>query len=173
VLDGGIGAWTAAGLPLETGASSHPPAELSLNPAWPRTIEREELRARLGSIFLLDGRAPERYRGEIEPVDPVAGHIPTARNLPVTGNLGPDGRFHTRAVLAARFSAVGVGGGAAGPRAQPVVVACGSGVNACHNALAMRIAGLPDPILYAGSYSDWTMAGLPVITGPSPGEPIS
>jgi len=168
VLDGGIGAWTAAGLPLETGTRAHAPARLSLGDRWPRTVDREALRARLGRVTLLDARAPERYRGEIEPIDPVPGHIPTALSLPVTGNLGPDGRLLPPADLAARFRAVGVSGD---PGAPQVIVSCGSGVYACQHALAMRVAGLPDPTLYAGSYSDWTRAGLPVATGPGPGEP--
>jgi len=166
VLDGGIDAWTAAGLPLETATPLHPPARLSLGDRWERTIGRDQLCARLGAVLLIDARAPERYRGEAEPVDLVAGHIPTAVSLPATGNLGPDGRFLPRPALAARLRSVGAGeqGG------RPVVLSCGSGVYACHDALAMRIAGLPDPVLYAGSYSDWTRAGLPVATGPEPGE---
>jgi len=166
VLDGGIDAWTGAGLPLETTIPDHPPARLSLRDRWARTIDREILCARLGTVLVLDGRAPERYRGEVEPVDPVAGHIPTAVNLPVTGNLGPDGRFLPPGELSARFRSLGVRETAG----RPTVVSCGSGVYACHHALAMRVAGLPDPILYAGSYSDWTRAGLPVAVGPDPGD---
>ena len=117
---------------------------------------------RLGTLTLLDVRAPERYRGDVEPVDPVAGHIPGARNAPAAGNTGPDGRFLAPDVLRARYAALGADNG-------PVVVACGSGVNATQAALAMRIAGLPDPLLYPGSYSDWSTAGLPVATGDEPG----
>lgn len=167
VLDGGIGAWTAAGLPLETTTSANPPARLTLRDRWPLTIDREALHARLGTVILLDGRAQERYRGEVEPIDLVAGHIPTAVSLPTTGNLGPDGLLLPPIALAARFSSVGAGEEAG----RPLVVSCGSGVYACHHALAMRVAGLADPILYAGSYSDWTRAGLPVATGSEPGEP--
>ena len=169
VLDGGIAAWTAAGLPLETEVPALPPARLVLGDRWARTIGREALRARLGAVTLLDGRAPERYRGEVEPVDPIAGHIPTALSLPVTDSVGPDGRLLPADELARRYASA-EGGGDAG--ARETVVYCGSGVNASHHALARRVAGLPDPILYAGSYSDWTRAGFPVATGPEPGEPL-
>jgi len=164
VLDGGIGAWTAAGYPLSTGMAAWPPARLELAPRWSKVVDREALVPRLGSVVLLDARAPARYRGDVEPIDPVAGHIPTALNAPLDGNLGPDGRFLPPAALAARFQGL-VGAGA------EVVTSCGSGTNACQNALAMRLAGLPDPVLYPGSYSDWSRAGMPVATGPEPGEP--
>ena len=103
--------------------------------------------------------------GEVEPIDPVAGHIPTALSAPTDGNVAPDGRFLPVGDLRARFEALGAG------RGRDVVTYCGSGVSACHNALAMRIAGLPDAILYPGSWSDWSTAGYPVATGPEPGTP--
>ncbi len=166
VLDGGIAAWTAAGLPLTTDVPAYPAADLRLADTWARTIERDALRARLGSLTLLDARAGPRYRGEIEPIDAVAGHIPTAVSAPTDGNLGADGRFLAPAALAARYR------DARGRRAgRDVVVSCGSGVSAAHLALAMRAAGLPDPLLYPGSYSDWTQQGFPVATGPEPGDP--
>ncbi len=164
VLDGGIGAWTAAGLPLSTEKPAWPPARLDLAPQWSKVIDRTALVPRLGSVVLLDARAPARYRGEVEPIDPVAGHIPTALNAPLDGNLGRDGRFLPPEALAARFEGL-VGAGA------EVVTSCGSGTNACQNALAMRLVGLPDPLLYPGSYSDWSRSGMPVATGPEPGEP--
>src|SRR6185295_11853528 len=102
VLDGGIAAWTAAGGELTTEVRTLPPAELHLADEWTRVIGRGELRRRLGEVVLLDARGVPRYRGEAEPVDPIAGHIPTARNAPVDGNLA-DGRFRTPAELAARF----------------------------------------------------------------------
>jgi thiosulfate/3-mercaptopyruvate sulfurtransferase len=160
VLDGGITAWVAAGGPVTADVPSLPAGRLTLRRAWSRVIDRSTLVERLGEVDLLDARAPERYRGEIEPVDPVAGHIPTARNLPTGGNLGEGGRFRSPEALRDRFGTPGT----------DVVVACGSGVNACHNALAMRVAGLPDPILYPGSYSDWSTAGMPVVTGDEPGR---
>jgi thiosulfate/3-mercaptopyruvate sulfurtransferase len=169
VLDGGLAAWTAAGGLLTTEVPKGPdrPAELHLADRWSRVIDREELRARLGSVTLLDARAAPRYRGETEPIDPVAGHIPTARNAPVDGNLiEPGGRFFAASDLASRFRDLGADGSD-----RPVVTSCGSGVSALHHALALRAAGLPDPILYVGSYSDWTRSGEPVVTGPEPGDP--
>ncbi len=164
VLDGGLGAWRAIGGQLTTEVPSLPPARLELARRWRKTIDRDELRRRLGTLVLLDGRAPERYRGEVEPVDPAAGHIPTARSAPVTENLTPSGRFRPPGELRSRFLALGCG-------AAPVVVACGSGTTACHHVLAMRLAGLPDPLLYPGSFSDWSRAGLPVVAGAEPGDP--
>jgi thiosulfate/3-mercaptopyruvate sulfurtransferase len=166
VLDGGIQGWTAAGLPLSTDPPSYPTAGLHLGAAWTRTIDREALRARLGSITLLDARAGPRYRGEVEPIDAVAGHIPTAVSAPTDGNLEPAGRFLAPQALATRYAELG----AADP-GRDVVVSCGSGVSATHLALSMRIAGLPDPLLYPGSYSDWTQHGFPIATGADPGDP--
>jgi thiosulfate/3-mercaptopyruvate sulfurtransferase len=161
VLDGGFVAWAAAGLPVMTDVPSPAPAAgpLTLSARWSRVIDRDTLAARLGSIALVDVRAHERYRGDLEPVDRVPGHIPTAVNLPLAGNLARDGRFLDAAGLRARFESLG----------DEVVVSCGSGVNACHSALAMRVAGLPDPLLYEGSYSDWTRSEMPVATGDEPG----
>jgi thiosulfate/3-mercaptopyruvate sulfurtransferase len=164
VLDGGIDAWTAAGGELSTEVQDWPPAELHLADQWSRVIDRGQLRSRLGEVVLLDARGVPRYRGEAEPVDPVAGHIPTARNAPIDGNL-VDGRFRPPAELAARFRELGADG-----NGGPVVTSCGSGTSALHHALAMRLAGLPDPILYVGSYSDWSRSGEPVVTGAEPGE---
>ena len=165
VLDGGIEAWVAIGGALSTDEPTFPPAELHLTDHWSRVIDRTELKARLGDVVLLDARAPARYRGETEPVDPVAGHIPTAVNAPVEGNLA-DGRFRSPDDLVARFRDLGADGSAG-----PVVTSCGSGTSALHHALAMRLAGLADPILYVGSYSDWSRSGEPTVTGPEPGEP--
>ncbi len=192
VLDGGFPAWIAAGLPVTTEIASRPPARLSLADHWTRVVDRDQLLGRLGEVVVLDARAPARYRGEIEPIDPVAGHIPTARNAPTADNLGPDGRFLPPDALAARFRSLGVDvaegarvstdgdgvgrvGGAGGVRGDgaaetDVVTSCGSGVSACHNALAIRLAGLPSPLLYPGSWSDWSTAGFPVAMGPDPGE---
>jgi thiosulfate/3-mercaptopyruvate sulfurtransferase len=162
VLDGGLQAWEAAGGPLTAEVPVFTPAAFSAAPTWSRIIAREALAARLaaGDIALVDARAGERYRGEIEPVDPVAGHIPGAISRPTAGNLDPAGRFLAPAVLRRRFEDLG----------PAVANQCGSGVNACHNALAMRVAGLPDPLLYPGSYSDWSTAGMPVATGDDPGR---
>jgi thiosulfate/3-mercaptopyruvate sulfurtransferase len=168
VLDGGIQAWQAAGgeLTRETVAPrASGPDELHLADRWSGVISREELKARLGSVVLLDARGAPRYRGDIEPIDPVAGHIPTARSAPTDGNLdAPNGVFRPAAELAARFRDLGADG-----TDGPTVTACGSGVSALHHALALRLAGLPDPILYVGSFSDWSRSGEPVATGPEPG----
>jgi thiosulfate/3-mercaptopyruvate sulfurtransferase len=161
VLDGGLPAWLAAGGPVTTEVRTPAGGRMTLSDRWSRTIDREALIGRLGSVTLIDARAPERYRGDLEPVDPVPGHIPTATSMPTTGNLSEGGRFLDAASLRLRFEPLGA----------EVVTSCGSGITACHNALAMRIAGLPDPLLYPGSYSDWSRAGLPVATGDEPGDP--
>ena len=181
VLDGGIDAWVAAGGELTTDAA--PPAPIAAGPLadpaapnathlrdhWDRVISRAELRDRLGSLVLLDARGAPRYRGETEPIDPIAGHIPTARNLPTDANLvAPNGAFRAPEDLAATFRELGADGSDG-----PVVTSCGSGVSALHHALAMRAAGLPDPILYVGSYSDWSRSGEPVVSGPEPGDPVA
>ncbi|HEX2756124.1 MAG TPA: sulfurtransferase [Candidatus Limnocylindrales bacterium] len=167
VLDGGMAAWTASGGELTTDMPDPAPAELHLGTEWSRVIDRAELKERLGSVVLLDARGAPRYRGETEPIDPVAGHIPTARNATVDDNLvEPGGPFRPPAQLASHFHDLGADG-----TAGPVVTSCGSGVSALHHAIALRAAGLPDPILYVGSYSDWSRSGEPVVTGPEPGDP--
>jgi thiosulfate/3-mercaptopyruvate sulfurtransferase len=166
VLDGGYPAWVAEGLPISSEVPSFPAAPLDLADVWTRTIDRDGVIDRLGSVVLLDARSGPRYRGEIEPIDPVPGHIPTATSAPTDGNLGADGRLLGADELAVRFRALGADGSAG-----PVVTSCGSGISACFNSLAMRVAGLPDPTLYVGSYSDWSSAGLPVAVGPEPGAP--
>jgi thiosulfate/3-mercaptopyruvate sulfurtransferase len=166
VLDGGFGAWVAAGYPVSRDIPSLEPARLELADRWQKTIDKAGVVAGLGRNVLLDARGGPRYRGETEPIDPVAGHIPTARHAPSDGNLGPDGRILDPEALAARFRALGADGSEG-----PVVTSCGSGVAACFNSLAMRLAGLPDPLLYPGSYSDWSRTGMPIAVGPDPGEP--
>jgi thiosulfate/3-mercaptopyruvate sulfurtransferase len=166
VLDGGIDAWTSSGRPLTTAIPAWPSGRLHLADHWTRTIDRAALSDRLGSVTLLDARAAPRYRGEIEPIDAVAGHIPTAVSAPTDDNLAADGGFLDRASLATRYAELGADG--AGER--EVVTSCGSGVSACHHALTMRAAGLPAPLLYPGSYSDWTQAGMPIVVGDKPGD---
>lgn len=164
VLDGGIQAWEASAGALARGVETRPAAVLSVRTGSARTIDAHELHTRLGAVTLLDARAPERYRGDVEPVDPVAGHIPTAVSAELTGNLDDDLRFLPPNALRTRFEALG-----ATPD-RDTVVYCGSGVNACHNALALVRAGFPEPILYPGSWSDWGSAGGAVVTGEEPGR---
>jgi thiosulfate/3-mercaptopyruvate sulfurtransferase len=153
VLDGGITAWTQAGGTL---TSEPTPAATSTTPypdrpSLVRSIDVGELAARLGRHPLLDARAGERFRGEVEPLDRAAGHIPGALNRFFKDNLDASGRFKPPAQLRAEFAAL-LG-------AQPVestVHQCGSGVTACHNLLAMEHAGLPGSRLYPGSWSEWS-----------------
>lgn len=155
VLDGGYPAWLREaardGAPKRTalGAASEPPPPPTKPPpqATMRTI-RESLQN--GSATLLDARAAERFRGEVEPIDAVAGHIPGAINAPYQSNLDADGRFLSRAALRTRFEALLSPAGG-----KPVICYCGSGVSAAHNVLAMTHAGLEEPALYVGSWSEW------------------
>jgi len=162
VLDGGYRAWVAAGHPVASGAGTAAgPGDFTARPGGMPLLDAEGAAqcARLGT--LLDARAGERYRGETEPVDPVAGHIPGAVSAPTTGNLRPDGRFLPAPRLRARFAALGV--------REPAGSYCGSGVTAAHQVLALAVAGLPGA-LYAGSWSHWiTDAARPVATGPAAG----
>lgn len=149
VLDGGQAAWLAGGGEL-TILSDLPPAQPpypALPPAMP-TIDVDALWSRLGQFRLLDARAGERFRGEVEPLDPVAGHIPGATLRFFKDNLQADGRFKPAAVLRAEFAALGAD-------TDEVVHQCGSGVTACHNLLAMTHAGLANSRLYPGSWSEW------------------
>lgn len=164
VLDGGLTAWTADGHPVSDHVTGYPEAELSVSLQPGLTVDRDQLRQRLGSVLMLDARSGDRYRGEVEPIDPVAGHIPTAVNADYEENLGPDQRFQSVDELAARYRSLGV------EESQPVAVYCGSGVTACHDVLAMEHAGVGRPLLYPGSWSDWSAAAFPVATGPEPGE---
>lgn len=162
VLDGGIQAWVAAGQPLSSEELRYPEGRLDLANDWTNVMERDDLAARLGEVDLLDARAPERYRGEVEAVDPVAGHIPTALSAPTAANLDASGHFLESDALRERYRKLLNSD-------RPTVTSCGSGTTACHNSFAMRLAGLPDPILYVGSYSDWSRSAMPVVTGADPG----
>jgi thiosulfate/3-mercaptopyruvate sulfurtransferase len=156
VLDGGWAAWQAAGGAVEAGAAVAVADAVADAGPYPEraplmaTLDADALQARLGSICLLDARAPERYRGDVEPLDAAAGHIPGALNRFFQLNL-IEGRFKPATALRAEFEAL-IG-------AQPVaemVHSCGSGVTACHNLLAMHVAGLPGACLYPGSWSEWS-----------------
>jgi thiosulfate/3-mercaptopyruvate sulfurtransferase len=151
VLDGGLPAWVEAGGRLEDGASAWVGATPypAAGPAM-RTVEADALAAGLGEFRLVDARAEERFRGEVEPLDAVAGHIPGALNRAFKLNLAADGRFMTGAELRAAFAPL-----LAGAAAEAVVHQCGSGVTACHNLLAAAAAGLGEGTLYPGSWSEW------------------
>ncbi|MBE7419018.1 MAG: sulfurtransferase [Ideonella sp.] len=150
VLDGGRAAWAAIGGALESDVpgSSAATAPYPLGPATMPTIDADALARTLGRVTLIDARAAERFRGDVEPLDPVAGHIPGARNHCFKDNLGADGRFHAPAALRRTFEAFGAA-------SQQVVHQCGSGVTACHNLLAMEHVGLAGSALYPGSWSEW------------------
>lgn len=151
VLDGGLQAWQAANQPLTPELPSLPTANfvVRLNDAM---VDADYVRAFLQTsrMHLVDARSPDRFRGENETIDPVGGHIPGAVNRFFRDNLQADGRFKPAAELRAEWLAV-----LAGAAPEAVVHQCGSGVSACHNMLAMEIAGLPGSRLYAGSWSEW------------------
>jgi thiosulfate/3-mercaptopyruvate sulfurtransferase len=158
VLDGGIQAW---GGQLETGPAPAARGDfVAAAPDRSREVGRAEVRAGAAGT-LIDARAGERYRGEIEPIDPKAGHIPGASNLAWRELLGPDWRFLPAEELRRLFTAAGAGTGR-------VTMYCGSGVSSCVNVLAFELAGLGEARLYAGSWSDWSNQDLPVATGPEP-----
>ena len=160
VLNGGLRAWREAGGPLEEGEPGRHAPEAVTFAARPRrgdTATAEELASGVADAVLLDARAPARYRGDAEPVDAVAGHIPGAVNLPFT-ELAPEGRFADPAELRARFAAAGAGAGSAGR----LIAYCGSGVTACNVVLAAELAGLGPARLYPGSWSEWSRRGYPV-----------
>ena len=161
VLDGGIAAWTAAGLPLTTDVPAPEPGNVVVRPGTMPVLDAHgvaELVACGGA--LLDARVEPRYRGEVEPVDPVAGHIPGARSAPAAGNLDASGRFLGAERLRERFAGLGVESGGL------VGAYCGSGVTAAQEVLALHLAGIP-AALYAGSWSEWVAdPSRPIETGP-------
>jgi len=152
VLDGGYAAWCAAGLPVVQSLAAPVAKSLAValdSASWVSTAIVDELRRRPGNL-LVDARGAERFAGRAETIDPIAGHIPGARNHPFLANLGADGKFLPAAELRARFSTLLGSVPAAG-----LIAMCGSGVTACHNLLALEHAGLPGARLYAGSWSEW------------------
>ena len=164
VLDGGIVKWIAEGRALET-ATPPPPRTAQfvarLRPG--AVVEKQDLATADRQVLMLDARAADRYRGDAEPIDPRAGHIPGAKSAPFAGNLtpGPIPVFLPPAALRKRYAALGA-------EASPPIVYCGSGVTACHDLLALAAAGLSGS-LYAGSWSEWSAdPGLPVATGDGP-----
>ena len=159
VLDGGLAAWQAAGLPTSRDAPTPRPARFQSRPQPDMVLGMAQVRDALHerAIILLDARAAPRYAGEVEPIDPVAGHVPGALNLPFEGNLDASGFFLAPAQLRQRFAAFAN---------DPARVAhmCGSGVTACHNLLAMEMAGLHNSRLYVGSWSEWVSDPVNAVT---------
>ncbi len=166
VLDGGMAAWQAAGGDIATGEEpAHFQSNFALHPPLRELRSAQEVLAQLGSTTqtVIDARAPERYRGEVEPLDPVAGHIPGALNRPFSQNFGPDGRFKSPEQLRAEFESV-----LGGRSPATVVHHCGSGVTANPNLLAMELAGYAPTALFAGSWSEWCSdPSRPVEKGPA------
>jgi thiosulfate/3-mercaptopyruvate sulfurtransferase len=153
VLDGGITAWRAAGLPLKPGAeTARTPSNYQVQYDADTIVGTATVQSALavGSVRLIDARAAARFRGESEPIDPVAGHVPGARNRPFNDNLDEHGRFRPAADLRAEFERL-----LGAHRPEQVVHMCGSGVTACSNLLAMEYAGLGGARVYAGSWSEW------------------
>jgi len=163
VLDGGMAAWRAAGLPLEIEVRKTVPRALPAVVNQDASVSSErvnELRLRPQTL-LVDARGAERFAGRNETIDPVAGHVPGARNYPFPGNLGPDGKFLGADELRRRWQTLL---GSQPPSA--VIAMCGSGVTACHNLLALEHAGLPGGRLYGGSWSEWIRdSNRPIATG--------
>ena len=155
LLDGGIGAYDGE---LETAVPRRPRASFTVRP-WPADRLADLADATSASFVVLDARQPERFRGETEPIDPRAGHIPGARNVSCRENVDATGRFLPADVLRERFAAAGVTDGAA------VVSYCGSGVTACHNLLALERAGFAPGRLYPGSWSQYSATDRPAATG--------
>ncbi|MEU9121704.1 sulfurtransferase [Streptomyces sp. NPDC048506] len=164
VLDGGLAAWRASGGTLSTAQPTPPPGDFTPAPGALPLLTADDAAALARRGVLLDARAGERYRGEVEPIDRVAGHIPGAVSAPTTENVAEGGTvFRAASELAERFAAVG-----ATPDAE-VGVYCGSGVSAAHQVLALAVAGVP-AALYVGSWSEWSAdPSRPVATGPQPG----
>lgn len=152
ILDGGLKAWHAAHLPLSLDSPDKREGHFNGEPDQDLLIDAEQLASSLGQpeLTLLDARALARFRGEVEPIDPVAGHIPGAQCAAFSDNLGPDGRFLAPEQLRERFEAK-----LAGREPEQLVAYCGSGVTACHNLFALALAGYPLGRLYAGSWSEW------------------
>ncbi|MFI9554607.1 sulfurtransferase [Nonomuraea endophytica] len=148
VLDGGLPAWDALGLPIVKDEPTATPGDFTAVPGGMAVLTADEAASLASTGVLLDARSAERYRGEVEPIDPVAGHIPGAVSAPTTDNVTVDGRFLAASDLDARFTALGVTDG------TPVGAYCGSGVTAAHEVLALNLAGYP-AALYVGSWSNW------------------
>ena len=154
VLEGGLQAWQRQGLPTEAGVQTvRSEGDLQLHPSLVQTVDTADVLANLQTRarVVIDARSPDRYRGENEIIDPRAGHIPGALNRSFKNNLNPDGDFKSAAELRTEF--VGL---LRGVPPKNAIQQCGSGVSACHNLLAMEVAGLPGSALYPGSWSEWS-----------------
>jgi thiosulfate/3-mercaptopyruvate sulfurtransferase len=161
VLNGGLAAWTRAGLPVATAEPTVPAGKFTIGESLAPTVSAGDVLAAAQAGILLDARHRERYLGLAEPVDKVAGHIPGAVSAPAQENIGPDGLFRLPDDLKARFAALGVSTG------RPTTVYCGSGITAAHEILALEIAGYT-AALYPGSWSEWIRDGSrPVETSAS------
>ena len=159
VLDGGLAAWRAAGLDVTAEVPTPDPGDVTVSAGSVPVLDADGAARVASEGVLLDSRAAARFRGETEPIDPVAGHIPGARNAPMADQLAPDGRFRSPAELRALFAGLGVEG------ASGVGTSCGSGVTAAHTALALHLAGI-EAVPYIGSWSHWvTDPDRPVATG--------
>ena len=161
VLDGGLQAWQAAGLPLSTEPGARPRGNVEPHSSRMLTVNANDVLANLSNPTrtVIDARAPDRFRGENETLDPVGGHIPGAKNRFFKDNLQEDGRFKPAEQLRSEFSALVT-------VPQATIMQCGSGVTACHNLLAMEAAGLSGAVLYPGSWSEWCAdPARPVATG--------
>ena len=156
VLDGGWKIWVEESRPATTSIPPEDPTVFSGAATWTGTITAEQIETDRDNLLLIDARAPERFRGDEEPIDPVAGHIPGAVNIPYAGNVESSGRFLRREILDERF--------ATGDVTKTVVSYCGSGVTACNNLLALAAVGRTEALLYPGSWSDWGTSGRPVAT---------
>jgi thiosulfate/3-mercaptopyruvate sulfurtransferase len=169
VLDGGFRAWADAGQPVSVDEPETAAGDFTATAGQLPLLDAAGAAALARSGVLLDARAGERYRGEVEPVDPAAGHIPGAVSAPTAANVGPDGRFLPPGELRRRFESLGVTAGQSGVLDLGVGAYCGSGVTAAHEVLALELAGVPAS-LYVGSWSAWTAdPSRPIATGPDPG----
>jgi thiosulfate/3-mercaptopyruvate sulfurtransferase len=163
VLDGGLQGWQALGLPLSSEPVAGPRGNIEPHASRMHLASVEDVLANLASAahVVIDARSPDRFRGENETLDPVGGHIPGAKNRFFKDNLQPDGRFKPAEQLRAEF-------GTLIDAPQAAIMQCGSGATACHNLLAMEVAGLPGAALYAGSWSEWCAdPARQVATGPA------
>jgi thiosulfate/3-mercaptopyruvate sulfurtransferase len=169
VLDGGLAAWEGAGLPLSTATETRAPRHFTARPDPRRLVSGSEVAAAVrsgalgrGQQLLIDARSADRFAGENETIDPVAGHVPGARNHPFASNLDARSRFLEAGQLRRSWDNT-----LRGASPQQLIAMCGSGVTACHNLLALEVAGLPGARLYAGSWSEWiTDPAHPVARGP-------